>query len=185
MAPARHSTFEGDVVASSVLQHRQSLYQRALRLTKHQSDAWDLVQDTFERALRTLSPDYPTDKVRGWLFVTIRNLHIDRRRASRRQLSLPLYETLAAPEPAFEADAMRWRQVDDQALDACLRQLDPRLREVYLLRVGSGLSLARIGEKLGLPTATVGTRMHRARARLRALLGEARVDHRTLSAQVS
>lgn len=176
MTAVTHSTPSGDDVTRGVLQHRHALYRRALRLTKHRSDALDLVQDTLERALRTLPRDYPADKVRGWLFVTVRNLHIDRRRAMRRHSSLPLLDTLAAPEPGFEADKTRWRQVDDQMLAACLLRLDPRLREVYVLRVTSGLSLASIGARLGLPTATVGTRMHRARARLRALLTEADND---------
>ena len=157
-----------------VREHESALYQRARRLCGQRSDAWDMVQDTFERALVALGPTYPDDKVRGWLFLTLKNLFIDRQRASRRQSHLPLSDDLQAPdtEPAIEpAD---WRCIDDEVLDACLRQLDPRLREVYVLRVTGGLSLASIGAQLGIPLATAGTRIHRARVRLRALLAAPR-----------
>jgi RNA polymerase sigma-70 factor, ECF subfamily len=153
-----------------VREHEAAIFRRALSLSGHKSDAWDLVQDTFERALRTLSSDYPRDKVRAWLLLTLRNLFIDRQRASRRRRHLPLLDDLAAPELNVDGEEIHWRRVEDEALARCLGQLDTRLREVYVLRVAEDLPLATIGARLGIPLATAGTRLYRARARLRALL---------------
>lgn len=166
MAPAIDKT----TMVALVHEHQGALFQRALSLSGHQSDAWDLVQDTFERALRMLSCDYPREQTRGWLLLTLRNLFIDRERARRRQRNFPLVDDLAAPETPSELDQAHWRRVEDEALERCLNRLDVRLREVYLLRAGGGRSLASIGQELGIPLATAGTRLHRARARLRTLL---------------
>jgi|SRR5688572_11335075 len=169
MAPMQGEN-AGQTMATLVHTHQTTLFRRAMGLSGHQSDAWDLVQDTFERALRTLPHDYPREQVRGWLLLTLRNLFIDRERARRRQRSLPLAEDLAAPEVTADLDQPLWRRVEDAALERCLSQLDARLRDVYLLRAAGGLSLASIGAELGIPLATAGTRLHRARARLRAML---------------
>jgi DNA-directed RNA polymerase specialized sigma24 family protein len=56
--------------------------------------------------------------------------------------------------------------------------LDPRLREVYQLHADQHLPLATIGVMLNIPAATVATRLHRARRKLRVGL-EAGDTHRS------
>jgi RNA polymerase sigma-70 factor (ECF subfamily) len=110
-------------------------------------------------------------KVRPWLMAILGNLHTDRCRAVRR------YQRVAASEGALLGVAQPeaphdppWLSIDTVAVEACLERLDPRLREAYSLQVQEGLSLSAIAERLGVPAATAGTRVFRARRRLRELL---------------
>jgi RNA polymerase sigma-70 factor (ECF subfamily) len=53
-----------------------------------------------------------------------------------------------------------------------MKGLDPVLGAAYRLRVADGLSYEEIAEELDIPRATVGTRLLRARKKLRAILKE-------------
>src|SRR5689334_17776613 len=63
------------------------LYARAIRLLRSPSDAWDLVQDTFEHALRGYSRFQPGTNLRVWLMTIMHHLFIDRCRRSAREPS--------------------------------------------------------------------------------------------------
>jgi RNA polymerase sigma-70 factor, ECF subfamily len=138
--------------------HRAALLARAQFLSRAPSDAWDLLQDTFERALRTMPLGLPSDETRRWMLVVMHNIHFDRCRAAK-----PWAETDCCNEPS-------WRALDVDQVRACLRRLDPRLRDAYVLQTEERLPLRTIAERLGIPVATVGTRLFRARRRLRELL---------------
>ena len=73
-------------------------------------------------------------------------------------------------DPNVVVEEPRWASVDPESIQRCLGLLDPALRDAYHLRVEEKLSLAAAGKALGIPAATVGTRVHRARLQLRKLL---------------
>ena len=54
------------------------LFARAMRLARSHSDAWDLVQDTYERALRGQASFQPGTNLRFWLMIIMYNLFFDR-----------------------------------------------------------------------------------------------------------
>jgi RNA polymerase sigma-70 factor (ECF subfamily) len=58
-----------------------------------------------------------------------------------------------------------------QALDAALQELTPIQRAAFELGEVEGLSSEEVGERLGIPAGTARVYRHRARLRLRALLG--------------
>jgi RNA polymerase sigma-70 factor (ECF subfamily) len=60
----------------------------------------------------------------------------------------------------------------DEALWRAVRRLSPKLEEVVVLRYSAGLSYEEIGQLLSLPRGTVRSRLNRAHAALRELLGE-------------
>jgi RNA polymerase sigma-70 factor (ECF subfamily) len=62
-----------------------------------------------------------------------------------------------------------WRAVDDETIQACIARLPDYLKEVILLQL-SGATYTQLALQLGLPASTVGTRLLRARRRLRSLL---------------
>ena len=111
------------------------------------------------------------DRVCQWLFVVMRRLHIDGRRRARRRATITFDEdslpSLAPSEPTEDA---LWRTVEYEDVRQCLPALDPRVREAYVLHEEQGLSLADTARVLRVPLATAGTRVFRARRRLRALL---------------
>jgi RNA polymerase sigma-70 factor, ECF subfamily len=149
------------------------LYQRALRLTRNPAQAWDLVQDTFERSLRHFPAQLPVHKVRSWLLVIMRNLFVDRLRSAEAHVRVcsfdPNYLDVAAT-PVEEDPPRRSDGFQAEDVRACLDRLPPVLRGAYELHEFSGMSYREIADLLGLPATTVGTRILRARRRLSELL---------------
>jgi RNA polymerase sigma-70 factor, ECF subfamily len=74
----------------------------------------------------------------------------------------------SASSPSPERQAMHWEL--GRALREAVGKLPPRYREVFVLREIEELSTADVGKRLGLPAATVKTRLCRARRVLRTRL---------------
>jgi RNA polymerase sigma-70 factor (ECF subfamily) len=150
-----------------VRDHRPALRSVALKLCRGQeAEADDLVQDTFERALSRPSDLAAAQNLRAWLCTVMRHLHIDRLRRQSVRKAEPLPEDLVA-EPAPEPSP--WESIGAEQVTAALAGLEPEFRAVYEL-AAQGLSYPEIGARLGLPKNTVGTRLLRARKKLRRLL---------------
>ena len=152
-------------------QYEALLYSRAIRLLHSPQDAWDLVQDTFERALRGYPRFQQGSNLRVWLMTIMQHLFIDRcRKQSREPAAEPIdEEQMATPEPA-SATGAGWEQITDQQVADALAQLESPFREVYQLRLLDNCSYDEIAERLTIPRATVGTRLMRARKKLRETL---------------
>jgi RNA polymerase sigma-70 factor (ECF subfamily) len=104
-----------------------------------------------------------------WLFTIMFNLFIDRCRRRTHELSLdPLASSdLPAPEPE---ETQPWEEISAERLRAALERLDPPFRDVVDLHWTARCSYQEISERLGIPLGTVGTRLLRARQKLRTLL---------------
>lgn len=151
------------------LQHREVLQGVAMRLCGNVDDANDLMQDTYERVVRAASREVP-DNPRAWLITVMHNLFLDQCRQKRRRPRLVSIEDEAeVPEPVAEAEPA-WATISPAQLEAALAQLDPRFREVYELHCLSGASYEEIARQLNIPRNTVGTRLARARRKVRELL---------------
>jgi RNA polymerase sigma-70 factor (ECF subfamily) len=156
-------------IADGVLQ--SELRREAGRLTRNAADAEDLLQDTLERGLRKYEL-YRYGSLRTWLVHIMRNLFIDRCRRKRRVESG--VELLSIP--AESAPLPKWAEVSDGALAAAIAELDPLAREVIVLKEREGRTYMEIAARLGIPVNTVGTRLLRARQKLRKLLAGAEVS---------
>jgi RNA polymerase sigma-70 factor (ECF subfamily) len=146
----------------------KSLFARALGLERTVEDAEDLIQDTFERALRNLHQFQPGTSIRMWLFRIMYNLFIDRRRRRLHECRNDNVQPaeLAAPEP----DPLEpWEEIDRDRVAATLAHLEPHFRVVLELHLVPQ-TYREIGATLGIPAGTVGTRLLRARHKLRDLL---------------
>jgi RNA polymerase sigma-70 factor, ECF subfamily len=154
--------------AAAVLSLGKPLFSRAMALERSLEEAEDLVQDTFERALRNLHQFQPGTNIRMWLFRIMYNLFVDRKRrrqAEARNQSIDAAE-LAAPEP----DPLEpWEEIDRDKVTASLAHLEPQFRDVLELHLVSQ-TYREIGATLGIPPGTVGTRLLRARHKLRDML---------------
>ncbi|HVT08233.1 MAG TPA: RNA polymerase sigma factor [Polyangia bacterium] len=145
------------------------LYARAMRLVRSRSDALDLLQDTYERALRGQATFQPGTNLRHWLMTIMYNLFLDRcRRQAREPRALCIDEhEVASPE----ADAPEpWETITDEQIHAALADLERPFREVYELRLLDNCSYDEIADRLTIPRSTVGTRLMRARRKLRETL---------------
>jgi RNA polymerase sigma-70 factor (ECF subfamily) len=147
------------------------LYARAVRLVRHPPDAWDLVQDTFEHALRGQGRFQPGTNLRVWLMTIMQHLFIDRcRKLGREPRSEPIDEELIAnPEPD-STSLPDWAYISDEEVAAAMATLESPFREVYRLRLVDNCSYDEIAERLLIPRSTVGTRLMRARTKLRKTL---------------
>ena len=154
----------------AVREHEAVLRAVAMRLSGNTADAGDLVQDTFERALRAYDRLAPGANVRGWLIAILHNLFIDQcRRARRAPRTAELLPDVAAA-PADPPPPPAWTRLSAEQVRAALDRLDPPFRQAYELHALEGRSYQEISSTLGIPKNTVGTRLIRARQKLKALL---------------
>ena len=165
--PASEPRFDVERVAR---QHGAALYRRALGLTSDPAAAWDLLQSTYERALRTAPLDMTDAKALSWISVVMRNIYLDLFRARSRRPEILMEEMEIMPAPEGD-DEPPWSHLTLDEIRACVARLTEPLRDVYELHALQGLSYAEISSRLRLPPATVGTRLLRAREKLRKALG--------------
>jgi RNA polymerase sigma-70 factor (ECF subfamily) len=164
--PDRRGAQRLDVLAR---EHQAALLAFALKLCSSADDARDLVQDTFERALRAEATGAVHGNERAWLFTVLHHLFIDRcrRRARAPQLTNIEDVNVTAREP--EAPPA-WTALSVADVRAALDELDPEFQDAYRLHALDGLGYVEIAAKLGVPVNTIGTRIMRARRKLRTIL---------------
>lgn len=142
------------------------------------SAADDIAADTFLIAYRKRdSYDATAGSVRAWLYgIATRQISRHRRdemrtyRAMRRAAGSPLAEEHAADNTELVADRVT-ALTARRDLAVALAALSPGDRDVLLLVALAGLSHAEVAAALRIPYGTVGSRLSRARKKLRAALG--------------
>jgi len=145
------------------------LFARAMRLARSHSDAWDLVQDTYERALRGQSTFQPGTNLRLWLMTIMHNLFLDKCRKQTREPRVVAIDEGDIPNPEAEVPEP-WEGITTEQVHAAVADLEGPFREVYELRLISNCSYDEIADKLTIPRSTVGTRLLRARQKLKSRL---------------
>lgn len=167
---------QGDQAAFEVLfqRHLKAIWNYTQRLTGSWSEAEDLTSATFLTAWRRRDGiRVVNDSALPWLYTVARNMVRTQTRGRRRLLkALPLLA-----EPAAErdhADDVTARLDDDREVRR-IRDALPRLsaaeREAVELCLLAGLSAAEAAVVLGRAEVSVRSRLSRAKARLRTILG--------------
>jgi RNA polymerase sigma-70 factor (ECF subfamily) len=133
--------------------------------------AEDVCPDVFLVAWRRLD-EIPDDPL-PWLYAVARNIVGVTWRAQARRSAL-IERVAGEPAPGQALPAEDERAVE---LVAALNRLAEHERELLLLVYWEGLTTARAAVALGVPAATIRTRLWRARARLRAQLRRRRSQH--------
>jgi RNA polymerase sigma-70 factor, ECF subfamily len=151
-----------------VTDHASVLRAVALRLSKNATEAEDLVQDTLERALGALDQFQRGTNERAWLLSILHHLFIDRCRRLAREGTVVELVAEALPAPVTEEEP-RWARVSQAEVDTAVGQLAPGFRDTWQ-RHAEGQSYEEISAALAIPRTTVGTRLLRARKKLRVLL---------------
>jgi RNA polymerase sigma-70 factor (ECF subfamily) len=127
----------------------------------------DLVQETFEQALRGLVHLRSEACFGHWLLRIAQNVA----RAHHRKRRRSLWRLWEQPEQEQEVPA-RGADADEslpslRLVHAALERLSPRLREAVVLHELEGLSLAEMAAALEIPLHTAASRLRRGRDRLR------------------
>ncbi len=140
--------------------YAEALKRYALKLTHDGDLANDLVQETFIRVLGhlLLLQQLKGHQRRAWLYQTLKRLYLDRRAAHLREMALAErfaleIETVVAP--------------DDSSGFSLFERVPAADRELVEKRYRLGLSSREIAAELGIPAATVRSRLHQAIKRLR------------------
>ena len=128
--------------------HQVALFRFAVRMTSDRELAWDLVQETFVRALDRGAPT--DDRARSWLMRTLVNLCRDeyRRRKVRRTHRVRARTDEAQRDASAPVEARLM-------LERAMRRLPPRRRAVVVLRELEGLTTRQVARLLGVSRATV------------------------------
>jgi RNA polymerase sigma-70 factor, ECF subfamily len=141
----------------------ERVYAYAAYRLGHGPDAEDVTSTVFENALRYLDTYDPSKgEPITWLLGIARHC-VARLVAGRHAATLELDEAAASTE--FEGET-----IERLSLDAALQELGGRDRELIALRYGADLRASQIAEIAGMTTNSVDVALHRALARLRAVI---------------
>ena len=161
---------DGDRAAFARFYQRTSakLFGVVLRILPERSLAEDAMQDAYAKIWRNAAG---YDARRGspitWAATIARNVAIDLRRREHPggRIRDDDYDFDAMSDPAAGASAE-----DMAALRACLDRLDPEQRSLILAAYLNGESREELAERLGHPTGTIKSWLHRGLARLKGCL---------------
>ena len=151
-----------------LLEHLQSrIYGFGMRMCGNPEDAKDVLQETLIAVTRGIGDFRAESSLPTWLYTIARSFCIKKRR--RRQGEPAATEPLESAELPHADDleqSVAARELRAK-LDRAIARLDPKQREVLVLRDVEGLSAPEVAEVLGLRVEAVKSRLHRARAALR------------------
>ncbi len=153
-----------------MVEHQDFLRGLARKLCRSNFDPEDLVQDVLLKTVASFERLPPDVNHAAWMARVMRNLFIDRVRARASAPSPVDVDDVPLSSPVPEERAW-WEELSSGDIAAAAAQLPGELREAFERFAFQRQSYKEIALALGVPVATVGTRVLRARRRLRALLG--------------
>jgi RNA polymerase sigma-70 factor (ECF subfamily) len=151
-----------------VLKYQSRLLSLVSRLVSNQSDALDVLQDTFVKAYRSLNTFRGESAFYTWLYriaVNTAKNHLAARAKESKDISLdvertaelPVLEDLSAPEDEAGAEELQ------RAILHSIEQLPDDLKHALTLRELEGMSYDEIALAMDCPIGTVRSRIFRAR----------------------
>ena len=169
---------------SDAMQYAPQLFSTALRMTRHRSDAEDLVQETYIKGWRSFHTFEKGTNLRAWLFRIMTNTYINKYNAQKRKGTevelddieeLFLYKRLGSIDQSqlssSAEDQMLNLFTDDEVKNA-LESLPEDFRVPVLLSDVDGFAYKEIAEMLEIPIGTVMSRLHRGRKAMQKMLYE-------------
>lgn len=174
--PARRSRFE-----TEVLPHLDALHRTALRLTRSEADADDLVQDAVLKAYRFFDHYEPGTNVRAWLLKILTNVFFSKFRRNTLDNEMkalgegdPVADgwiSAASMGPRRDPERIMERPLLEASVSRALAEIPEDFRAVLILVDIEGLTYREVAESVGCPIGTVMSRLHRARRAVAQRLG--------------
>ena len=181
---ARAAAGDDAAFEALVVRYQHRVFRLACRLTC-ETDAPDIMQETFLQVYRHISTFRGGAQFGTWLYRIVTNTGLMHRRARARRPAESLDDLL----PRFDADGtledtpdslraaarveeLLDRQVLARKARAAIEGLPDLYREAFVLRDLEELSTAEVAQVLGVEPPTVRQRVHRARLMVREYLGE-------------
>ena len=165
-----------------------SAYNLARWLVRNDSDAEDLVQETYLKALRNFHSFQSGTDFRAWMYRILRNTFITSRTGLKAAASVPLDSEEDGPELAVEnetPETILMKCLSFERVQQAIDDLPVHYRKTLLLCDMEEMSYRQIAEILSIPVGTVMSRLARARKLTRQFLRGTPVTHpaTTLSRQ--
>ncbi len=164
-----------------VLEYQKQVYHITLKMTGSEEDAFDLSQETFLKAYRSLSAFRGEASFGTWLYRMAANICIDflrkKKRGGEKLISLDEEEEegrrpLELPDLRYEPQNALEKKEIRESVRAGLQKLPHEQRLILVLRDVEGFSYQEIADTLKIELGTVKSRIFRARAHLARLLTE-------------
>jgi RNA polymerase sigma-70 factor, ECF subfamily len=145
------------------------LYNFARWLTQDTSEAEDLVQETYAKALRGFSSFQAGTNFRAWMYRILRNSFLNSRSGLKNTAAFD-EETHEPAKETSTPESLLIEQANREMVRQALADLPVPFREILLLCEVEEMSYQEIAEALSIPQGTVMSRLSRARKALRELL---------------
>jgi len=148
------------------------LYNFAHWLAQDRTEAEDLVQEAYVKALKGFSSFQPGTNFRAWMYRILRNTFLTSRTGLKPTATVAI-DSDDSPELPAGPETPETILIDNsqhQLLQAAIDALPVHFREVLLLCEVEEMSYQEIAETLSIPIGTVMSRLSRARRTLRASL---------------
>jgi RNA polymerase sigma-70 factor (ECF subfamily) len=139
-------------------------------LVHNKSNAEDLVQETYLKALRGFASFQPGTNFRAWMFRILRNTFLSSCSTLDRRMTVEIDSADDAPVfPAISAtpESLYIERSQENGVRNAIEQLPVIFREVLLLCDVEDASYQEISEILSIPMGTVMSRLARARKAVR------------------
>ena len=155
------------------------VYAAAFAILRNPADAEDAAQEAMLKAFANLRQFRGEARFSTWLIQIAVNEARMRRRKDHADVIEPIGEREDADGVYTPREFADWHEIPSEALERrevrdllleALASLGSKYREVFVLRDVQHLSIAEVSENLGISTASVKTRLLRARLMLRDLL---------------
>ena len=178
IAIERAKAGDSDGFRTLVQRHSRSVFRLAYRMTGHDFDAEDVVQETFLRAYKQLDNYESRSSFGTWIYriasnyaldlIRSRKRHTDRRITADPEEGNDILEHVKAPEPG--QDRVYYSAQVREKLQSALGELSDQERTAFLLRHFEGKSIDEIGAVLSLGTSATKNSIFRAVRKVREAL---------------
>lgn len=141
-----------NLLENLILENKNGLYRLAYSYVRNKEDSLDIVQEAIYKAFKNYNPNKVTN-IRAWLYGILVNTAIDTIRKNKKYI---LYENKDMSEKEIYFD--NYENID---LYDVLNGLEPKYREIIVMRYFQDLKINEIAEILDLNLNTVKSRLYK------------------------
>ncbi|MBS4015178.1 MAG: sigma-70 family RNA polymerase sigma factor [Candidatus Latescibacteria bacterium] len=163
-----------------VLRYQERIYGLAFRMVRNEHDAWELSQETFIRAYKSLRKFKEKSSFYTWVYRICINLCLSFLKKSKKEKLVSsmetitenrlLLETVISKDITAEPESVVRQQKIAQAISQALEQLPLQQKLVFMMRQYDQLNNEEIAQKLKISLGGVKSNYHHAIKKLQALL---------------
>lgn len=172
-----------DEFEREALPHLSYLYTSAYYLTKDETEAEDLVQETYLAAFRFFAKFQPGTNCRAWLLSILRHLFINRYWKKRREPKTvdlekveEVYESMVEQGEGADPESLLFSKLVGGDVEKALKELPEEFRTAVVLVEIEELTYEEAAKVIGCPVGTIRSRVSRGRRMLQVRLRDYAIE---------